>query len=206
MARGQGSCRLHPLASTAPERSTSTTPACNGRAVHSIFGKPLTYILSPAAIAEWFEGSELRRYLKLLTDKERPEFLSRYQAALTKAYPAQNEGKVLLRMPRVSSLFNAAERGSRSLHGPRIQEPAAGRDVWSKDPRRSRAGASELVPDTAAGRLLLLEVRRNSRVRKSKSPNHSGRWEMSRQGCGHEPAGRAVAPVERDECSIHHTN
>ena len=57
-------------------------------------------LAGPGAIVAWFEGSELRRYLKLLTDKERPEFLSRYQAALTKAYPAQTEGKVLLRMPR----------------------------------------------------------------------------------------------------------
>jgi trans-aconitate 2-methyltransferase len=82
-------------------------------------------LAGPGAIVEWFKGSELRPYLKLLTDEERPEFLSRYKSALAKAYPAQNEGKVLLRVPRV---FFVAQRS-------RTRKPVA---PWSSDPGTGR--------------------------------------------------------------------
>ena len=82
-------------------------------------------LAGPGAIVEWFEGSELRRYLKLLTDKERPEFLSRYQAALAKAYPAQTEGKVLLRVPRV--FFVAQRSRTRKSIAPWSSDPGTGR-------------------------------------------------------------------------------
>jgi trans-aconitate 2-methyltransferase len=52
------------------------------------------------AIVEWFKGSELRPYLQLLNDGERREFLDRYRARIAKAYPAQEDGKVLLRLQR----------------------------------------------------------------------------------------------------------
>jgi trans-aconitate 2-methyltransferase len=82
-------------------------------------------LAGPGAIVEWFEGSELRRYLKPLTVKERPEFLSRYQAALAKAYRAQTEGKVLLRMPRV--FFVAQRSRTRKSIAPWSSDPGAGR-------------------------------------------------------------------------------
>jgi trans-aconitate 2-methyltransferase len=90
-----------------------------------------------AAIVEWFKGSELRPYLKLLTDKERPEFLSRYESVLAKAYPAQNDGKVLLRVPRI---FFVAQRD-------RTRKPAA---PWASAPgtghRTERVVESEVTP------------------------------------------------------------
>jgi trans-aconitate 2-methyltransferase len=58
-------------------------------------------LAGPQAILEWFKGSELRPYLHLLDDGERQEFLDRYQAGIAKAYPAQEDGKVLLRLQRV---------------------------------------------------------------------------------------------------------
>jgi len=58
-------------------------------------------LAGPEAIVEWFKGSELRPYLHLLDGEERQEFLGRYRAGITKAYPAQKDGKVLLRLQRV---------------------------------------------------------------------------------------------------------
>jgi trans-aconitate 2-methyltransferase len=58
-------------------------------------------LAGPQAVVEWFKGSELRPYLHLLDDGEQQEFLDRYQAGIAKAYPAQEDGKVLLRLQRV---------------------------------------------------------------------------------------------------------
>jgi len=58
-------------------------------------------LAGPEAIVEWFKGSELRPYLQLLDTRERRAFLDRYQAGIAKAYPAQENGKVLLRLQRV---------------------------------------------------------------------------------------------------------
>jgi trans-aconitate 2-methyltransferase len=82
-------------------------------------------LAGPGAIVEWFKGSELRPYLKLLTDEERPEFLSRCESALAKAYPAQNEGKVLLRVPRV--FFVAQRSRTRKSIAPWSSDPGTGR-------------------------------------------------------------------------------
>jgi trans-aconitate 2-methyltransferase len=58
-------------------------------------------LAGPEAVVEWFKGSELRPYLHLLDDGERQEFLGRYRAKIAKAYPAQEDGKVLLRLQRI---------------------------------------------------------------------------------------------------------
>jgi trans-aconitate 2-methyltransferase len=63
------------------------------------------------AVVEWFKGSGLRPFLSPLTDDERNEYLERYRAALTAAYPLQPDGSVLLPFPR---LFFVATRTSRS--------------------------------------------------------------------------------------------
>jgi len=58
-------------------------------------------------IVDWFEGSELRPFLKPLSAPEREVFLARYRAELALAYAPLPNGKVLLRYPR---LFFVAQK------------------------------------------------------------------------------------------------
>jgi len=60
-----------------------------------------------AAVVEWFKGSALRPYLARLDEDEKAEFLARYEARITEAYPALPDGTVLLPFPR---LFIVATR------------------------------------------------------------------------------------------------
>ncbi|MDQ0509525.1 trans-aconitate 2-methyltransferase [Ancylobacter amanitiformis] len=55
----------------------------------------------PAAIAEWFASTALRRYLAPLDEGERAAYLADYTARLAQAYPARVDGRVLLRFPRL---------------------------------------------------------------------------------------------------------
>ena len=55
----------------------------------------------PEAITEWFKGSALRPFVDALAGGAREDFLAAYTAAVTKAYPACQDGKVLLRFPRL---------------------------------------------------------------------------------------------------------
>ena len=59
------------------------------------------------AVVEWFKGSGLRPYLRPLDPAEQEEFLRRFRDGVTKAYPAQPDGAVLLPFPR---LFMVATR------------------------------------------------------------------------------------------------
>jgi trans-aconitate 2-methyltransferase len=61
----------------------------------------------PAAVVEWFKGSGLRPFLAPLDEPQRAQFLQRYQAAVAEAYPALDDGSVLLPFPR---LFIVATR------------------------------------------------------------------------------------------------
>jgi len=67
--------------------------------VHSLDGA--------GAIVEWFKSTGLKSYLDPLSPEEQSEYLRRYQAKIAKAYPTQQDGKVLLRFPR---LFFVAQR------------------------------------------------------------------------------------------------
>ncbi|CAJ0718984.1 Trans-aconitate 2-methyltransferase [Ralstonia edaphis] len=53
------------------------------------------------AVVEWFKGSALRPFLAALSEDERPAFLTRYRDAIAQAYPALDDGTVLLPFPRL---------------------------------------------------------------------------------------------------------
>ncbi|NBJ10894.1 trans-aconitate 2-methyltransferase [Microvirga arsenatis] len=59
------------------------------------------------AIAEWFKSTGLKPYLDPLSPEERFGYLELYRTEIAKAYPAQPDGRVLLRFPR---LFFVAQR------------------------------------------------------------------------------------------------
>jgi trans-aconitate 2-methyltransferase len=54
-----------------------------------------------AAVVEWFKGSALRPFLEPLDASEKEAFLERYLAAISEAYPALENGTVLLPFPRL---------------------------------------------------------------------------------------------------------
>jgi trans-aconitate 2-methyltransferase len=64
-------------------------------------------LAGPAAVVEWFKGTALRPFLAPLDDDERARFLERYLALIARAYPALDDGTVLLPFPR---LFIVARR------------------------------------------------------------------------------------------------
>jgi trans-aconitate 2-methyltransferase len=54
-----------------------------------------------AAVVEWFKGSALRPYLQKLDETEQQAFLDAYLNAISQAYPALEDGTVLLPFPRL---------------------------------------------------------------------------------------------------------
>lgn len=59
------------------------------------------------AVVEWFKGSALRPYLQQLDEAAQQDFLDTYLQAISQAYPALDDGTVLLPFPR---LFIVATR------------------------------------------------------------------------------------------------
>lgn len=81
---------------------------CRAGAQVDIWTTSYRHVLASASsIADWFATTGLKPYEDALAEPLRAAYRSDYVAALEQAYPQQQDGKVLLRMPR---LFIVARR------------------------------------------------------------------------------------------------
>jgi trans-aconitate 2-methyltransferase len=84
---------------SAPEYYTRLKPFFRRLDIwHTIYNHPLDGV---AGIVSWLRTTGLRPYLEPLGEDDRQRFLARYENLLAEAYPLQQDGKVLLRFPRL---------------------------------------------------------------------------------------------------------
>ena len=96
------------LASAADARGPSHTPDWYYRTLQAAGAEVdvwrTTYfhrLAGAAGIVEWFMSTGLRPFIQPLADAEQAEYLRRYRAALSDAYPALPDGDELLPFPRL---------------------------------------------------------------------------------------------------------
>ncbi|HSV00036.1 MAG TPA: hypothetical protein VLI91_08000 [Roseiarcus sp.] len=110
-ADGPWAKKLVPIAKTRPFNETMEglyallSPAC---AVVDIWEATYLHALEGvAAIVEWMEATRLAPFLSVLNETDRRKFLDRYATELSKAYPPDPNGGVLVRSRQ---LFALAQR------------------------------------------------------------------------------------------------
>ncbi|KAJ3498813.1 hypothetical protein NLG97_g827 [Lecanicillium saksenae] len=94
-ASGPGRTRIQSV----QELYDQLIPYCSSLDIwHTVYQHPLD---SHGSIVEWLKGTALRAFIDPLADHEREDFLAAYLARIKEAYPASNNGRVLLRFPRL---------------------------------------------------------------------------------------------------------
>lgn len=58
-------------------------------------------VQSQEGVIEWYKGSGLRPYLELLEEEKKAEFLAELKEKLKVLFPTQQDGNVILKMPRL---------------------------------------------------------------------------------------------------------
>ncbi|WP_104667719.1 trans-aconitate 2-methyltransferase [Ensifer adhaerens] len=89
--------RRNPMPGPATYVECLAPRAANIEVWHTIYHHRLA---NAEAIVEWVKGTGLRPYLDTLPEDRRDAFVASYTDRIRAAYPAMNDGKVLLRFPR----------------------------------------------------------------------------------------------------------